>query len=288
VSEDPAIGPEDPEVAYAVHLEQLASDRDETNMADRASKERLRGRQAISRDETARLRDLTAHSRDLAAEARDRAATRQAEAQALPPAQPSADAAALAVLAAGETLRADAAADRERAASDRQRGATDREQAAADRSQSRIDLQRAHLDSLTGVYMRDLGNVTIQHEIDRSRRSGEPFVLAFVDVDGLKAINDSDGHAAGDTALRSVAAALKSELRSYDPIVRIGGDEFLCGFTNTKLVASMARVEQIRRVVAAGPGGLSITVGLAELQSDDTFGALAARADRDMYENKPA
>jgi diguanylate cyclase (GGDEF)-like protein len=220
--------------------------------------------QAISRDESARTRDVRAASRDLAADARDQVAAREG------------------------TANHDAAADRARAASDRRQAAADRAQAADDRRQARVELERAQLDDLTGVYMRDLGRVTLQREIDRCRRSGEPFVLAFIDVDGLKQRNDGEGHIAGDALLRAVVGAVRSTLRSYDPIVRVGGDEFLCGFTNTELDASRRRVEEIRAAIEQGATAGSITVGLAALRPGDTLEDLTTRADLDMYSRKPA
>jgi diguanylate cyclase (GGDEF)-like protein len=136
--------------------------------------------------------------------------------------------------------------------------------------------------------MRDLGRITLQHEIDRARRSGQPFVLGFVDVDGLKERNDAQGHSAGDQMLQGVVVALRTTLRSYDPVVRIGGDEFLCGFTNTSLEASRRRAEDIQTAVEEGPTAGSVTIGLASLgDENDTLTDLTARADADMYARKP-
>jgi diguanylate cyclase (GGDEF)-like protein len=236
------------------------------------------------RQETARQRDVTAGSRDLAADARDRAAGQEEE--ALMATEESRDSTIRALLAANGGVRDEAAADRADAASDRQRAAADRAQAGADSGQARIELEHAQLDSLTGAYMRDLGLLTLQNEIDRSRRSGEPFVLAYVDVDGLKELNDREGHAAGDALLRDVVGALKSRLRSYDPIVRVGGDEFVCGFSNTELEACRPRVEEIRAALERGPAAGSFTVGLARLTATDTLDDLTARADADMYTHK--
>jgi diguanylate cyclase (GGDEF)-like protein len=236
------------------------------------------------RQETARQRDVTAGSRDLAADARDRVAGQQEE--ALMATEESRDSTIRALLVASGGVRDEAAADRADAASDRQRAAADRAQAGADSGQARIELEHAQLDSLTGAYMRDLGLITLQNEIDRSRRSGEPFVLAFVDVDGLKELNDREGHAAGDALLRDVVGALKSRLRSYDPIVRVGGDEFVCGFSNTELAACRPRVEAIRAALELGPAAGTFTVGLAGLMATDTLDDLTARADADMYTQK--
>jgi len=167
----------------------------------------------------------------------------------------------------------------------RTRATADRDRAADDRRQSRVDLRAAHLDDLTGVYTRGLGLLTLQHEIDRAHRSGEPFVLAF--VDGLKQINDHKGHAAGDTLLQAVAAELRSKLRSYDPIVRVGGDEFVCAFSNTGLEAAAGRVREIQATIEENQVGSSISVGFAELCPGETLEDLTARGDAELYRFKP-
>jgi two-component system cell cycle response regulator len=214
------------------------------------------------RDEAATMRDLAAQARDLAADLRDR--------------EDEAD----------DTARDEAAADRASAANDRRLAAEDRASALAYRNQVRVALDLAHSDGLTGAQRRDLGRITLQHEIERSRRAHEPFALAFVDVDGLKELNDRDGHAAGDALLQMVVAALRTGRRSYDPIVRVGGDEFLCGFTNTNLSASRRRIEEIRGSLRRSNAAASISVGLAILGERDTLEKLIARADADMYSGK--
>jgi diguanylate cyclase (GGDEF)-like protein len=183
-------------------------------------------------------------------------------------------------------MRGRSAADRAGSANDRRSAAADRAQSSADSDEARMELAQAQVDGLTGAHRRDLGTVVLQHEIERSRRSSEPFALAFIDVDGLKELNDREGHAAGDTLLQAVVVALRAELRSYDPIVRVGGDEFLCGFTNTKLEASRRRIEEIRAVLRRQPRTASISVGLAMLGERDTLEKLIARADADMYAGK--
>jgi diguanylate cyclase (GGDEF)-like protein len=245
----------------------------------------------MARDERALRRDETAGSRDLAADARDRAASRRDE--VLLANDASHDPTIRALVQANGVVRGQAAADRAGAASDRRGAAADRAQAGADSGQARVELQHAQLDGLTGVYNRELGWLTIQHEIDRARRSSEPFVLAFVDVDGLKALNDDAGHAAGDALLKAVVGVLRSNLRSYDPVVRVGGDEFVCGFTNTELEAARRRVRHVQTGVAATRAVVerrsvtgSVTVGLASLQPHDSLEELVARADADMYSHK--
>jgi diguanylate cyclase (GGDEF)-like protein len=68
----------------------------------------------------------------------------------------------------------------------------------------------------------------LEREIARATRTRQPLVLAFVDVDHLKEINDVHGHAAGDQVLQAVAETLRTTLRGYDLIFRYGGDEFVC------------------------------------------------------------
>lgn len=72
----------------------------------------------------------------------------------------------------------------------------------------------------------------MERETARAKRTKHPFVLAFVDVDRLKATNDSLGHAAGDHLLRRTVESMRKHLRSYDLIVRFGGDEFVCALVD--------------------------------------------------------
>src|SRR5262249_2338892 len=101
-----------------------------------------------------------------------------------------------------------------------------------ERARLEAELQRAHLDALTGAFRRAVGRLALRNEIERARRADGRFVIAFVDVDDLKGVNDRDGHAAGDRVLRTLAATMRANLRSYDPIVRFGGDEFVCGISS--------------------------------------------------------
>lgn len=243
---------------------------------------------AAKRAEIASLRDVTAELRDRAAEARDLTAASGND----PGEVPASTFAAFRRLAAAD--RANAASDRNEAGRDR-RFATRAElqahdagvRATEDREKAAADLEHAQHDDLTGVLSRERGGLALQNEIDRARRSGESFVLGFVDVDGLKELNDQSGHAAGDALLQHVAESMKGTLRSYDPIVRLGGDEFLCGFTNTNLATAQKRVQDIQTAVRSGTTAGSVTVGLAKLDDGDTLTGLTARADRDMYLHKP-
>jgi len=260
-------------------------DADHGLTSDQAASERAPTGPETLREHNARRRDAAAETRDRAADARDRAAA--AEQAALLSSERARDSMIETVLTAGDQGRERAAQDRADAASDRRYAAADRADASADSAEARVLHKQAQLDGLTGAHRRDLGRLALEHEITRCRRSGEPFVLAFIDVDGLKELNDRQGHAAGDALLRTVVVALRSQLRSYDPVVRIGGDEFLCGFTNTQLEAARRRVQEIRAALTQGLGAASISVGLAVLGERDTLEKLIARADADMYSAKP-
>ena len=131
-----------------------------------------------------------------------------------------------------------------------------------------------------------MGTLALQREINRARHAGGQLVLAFVDVDGLKAINDRDGHAAGDALLIDVASTIRSKLRSYDPIVRFGGDEFVCAFSDFDLDGVRLRFDDILAALDRTRKGCSISVGLAELESEDTLDDLTARGDAALYEAK--
>jgi diguanylate cyclase (GGDEF)-like protein len=241
---------------------------------------------AARRDELARVRDLTAAARDRTAQARDAAADARdaaAEARELH----TFEAGNLAdVIAPLRALRHSGASWRQQSALERAAAAADREQAAADREQAAADRRYAGVDELTGVFRRGTGELALTHEIDRSRRSGRSLLLAIFDVDALKAVNDSQGHSAGDALLRDVATAIVSTMRSYDVTVRWGGDEFVGALSDVTLQVACNRVAEIQRALAERRPAASISAGLAELEPDDTLESLIARADTALYADK--
>jgi diguanylate cyclase (GGDEF)-like protein len=232
-----------------------------------------RARRAAKRDEAAWLRDLNSQKRDGAAEERDEVIVRleQEIARLGFPLD-----AAVREFAEG---REQAAADRAYAAEDRRRAATDRMLAAEDRDATMTELRRAHLDGLTGAYQRAVGEEMLRAQINRARRGDGRLVLAFLDVIGLKEVNDREGHAAGDALLRQAVAAIRSNIRSYEPIVRFGGDEFVCALSEIDLGEARRRFSAINESLASLTGGTTITVGLAELRPEDTLDDLIQRAD---------
>ena len=125
----------------------------------------------------------------------------------------------------------------------------------------------------------------MEREAARAKRAKHPFVLAFVDVDRLKATNDSLGHAAGDQLLRRTVESMRKHLRSYDLIVRFGGDEFVCALVDLSMSVAAQRFEAINADLAETDQS-SITVGLAELKSEDSLEELIARADEALYRER--
>ncbi len=104
-------------------------------------------------------------------------------------------------------------------------------------------------------------------------------MLAFVDVDGLKQVNDSSGHAAGDRLLQRTAESIATHLRPYDVVVRVGGDEFVCSLDGIGQAGVRERFDRVSVDLATGPAAGSISVGLAELRDGDSLDDLLLRAD---------
>ena len=231
------------------------------------------------RDETADDRDRSSEDQDRASEARDqRSQARDDRAEAREGANRRFDPKAA-------TDRAAAKRDRQGSAGDRRHARHDRGAASTDRNLSARERAAAVLDGLTGAYRRDPGLLVLEREIVRAKRTGHPFVLAFVDVDGLKATNDSRGHAAGDALLGRVANAIKGSVREYDLLVRFGGDEFLCGISDLHLAVATERFDAARAGLAGGGEG-TFSVGMCELTADDSLDDLIKCADAVMYETR--
>jgi len=155
--------------------------------------------------------------------------------------------------------------------------------------------QLAHEDSLVGLPNRRGFMRALERLIDRVSRYGEHAALLFVDLDGLKLINDSLGHQAGDEALIQVARMLVGGVRKSDVVARIGGDEFgiVLGHSNEVSARETARrlVDLIARSEFTHAGQmlpLSVAIGATEIRADDTPDTTIARADQEMYRRKAA
>lgn len=237
----------------------------------------------IGRSDTARGRRSTGSGRDRVAAARDDTARHRDERTSVGRDASSPEQAAL--LAELDTLRRQTAEFRRQAAAHRKRAARDRAAAAAERTRLEAALRSAYIDELTGAFRREMGWQALEHEIDRARRGDGRFVLAFIDVDGLKGINDRAGHTVGDDILRTLVATMRSRLRSFDPIVRFGGDEFVCGIGGVDIDEVRQRFDSIGESLHADMG-VAISVGLATLGEQDGVEDTMARADAAMLEGR--
>ena len=264
---------------------------------DRAGDERDRA--SDQRDQAARQRDQAWDRRDRAAGHRDQAAGHrdQAAEQRDRVAEQSESRVGAGIptdaLSHSAVVRREAASERGRASQDRQAGASerteaelDRNNALADRSASARERESSSHDDLTGVYLRGAGLVELERDIARARRTKQSLVLAFVDVDGLKEVNDLRGHAAGDRILLEVAKTLSATLRSYDLIIRYGGDEFVCAISRLDMADATKRFALVNATLAEAPEPGSITIGLTELQPHDSPEDLLARADAELYRER--
>jgi len=144
-------------------------------------------------------------------------------------------------LARAAADRAEAAADRVHAADDRKEAARDRAEAVRLREESANALKSAATDDLTGAWTRRFGLQEASRELERATRTGGALVLAFIDVDGLKQVNDSRGHLAGDALLRLAGETVRAHIRPSDVIVRYGGDEFVCAMSNLTALEARPR-----------------------------------------------
>jgi len=144
-------------------------------------------------------------------------------------------------------------------------------------------------DPLTGLANHRHLVQSLEGEIKRSRRTGQPFAVVLLDLDGLKQINDRHGHLAGSLAIRRVAEALLGSCRGTDTAARYGGDEFALVLPETGEAAAwhVARGVADRLATDAEKPNLSISVGVAVYPGHgETVEALLNAADIALYETK--
>jgi diguanylate cyclase len=143
----------------------------------------------------------------------------------------------------------------------------------------------ARTDELTGLPNRRAWREQLPCEMARAKREGWPICVAVLDVDGLKRINDTLGHHAGDQLLKQNAAAWSSALRPVDLLARYGGDEFAVLLAGCRLEDAQQLVD---RLVEATPSDRGFSVGIAEWDGVQEVDALVAEADSRLYEAKAA
>ncbi|WP_407519735.1 GGDEF domain-containing protein [Methylobacterium oryzisoli] len=153
----------------------------------------------------------------------------------------------------------------------------------------------ADTDHLTGALTRRRFLEIGEREALRSQRSRIPACLLMLDLDRFKMINDGFGHGAGDAALAAFVGVCRGHLRSLDAIGRTGGEEFAILLADTDRAEGLALAERLRLAVAAvpvsteqGPLSITVSVGLAVLEPEDSLADLLRRADAALYAAKAA
>ena len=160
-------------------------------------------------------------------------------------------------------------------------------------------LQYATIDALTNLNNRRQFEIRLNQEIATTKRQKNPLCAMMIDIDFFKKVNDTYGHASGDAVLRGVASIIKSALRESDIPSRYGGEEFAILLPYTHIEEAKIVGERLREKVetsaisingdnSLGVSSLNITIsmGLAEFDSQETGEELFKRADEALYEAK--
>jgi len=147
-------------------------------------------------------------------------------------------------------------------------------------------------DPMTGIGNRPRFLAGLEAAALRRKEKGEPYSITLFDLDGFKAVNDRQGHAAGDQVLKDIGAALSLAARPEDVPCRLGGDEFAILFPGLKKDQAADQLERIKQALdaAMARAGWAVTfsMGLAEAREEEDIDALIATADRLMYDAKQA
>jgi diguanylate cyclase (GGDEF)-like protein len=154
-------------------------------------------------------------------------------------------------------------------------------------------LELSQTDPLTGLFNRAALFPTLELEVQRTRRSSRGFCVLMIDLDGLKAINDTLGHLRGDEVLRAVGRAINGSIRTVDSAYRYGGDEFLVLLPETEFIGAYVVAEKIREGVEqigdslGNDAATSVSIGLVSHPEDGLSAEeLMVAADRAMYQAK--
>jgi diguanylate cyclase len=158
--------------------------------------------------------------------------------------------------------------------------------------------EEASVDGLTRVGNRARFDRALRSWVNLYKQNGQTFVLAMIDLDNFKDVNDRCGHPAGDTVLVDTAAVLASAVRPTDVVARYGGDEFAVMLAGMPLPLAEQRFKQVLSELVAlkipppSDGGqpivLSASIGFTEFDASDTVADVLGRADRALYDAKNA
>lgn len=156
----------------------------------------------------------------------------------------------------------------------------------------------ASTDELTGLANRRVGLRRLAEELVRARRTGQPLACIMFDLDRFKNVNDTLGHAVGDSVLRAVADAFRCGARTYDVVARLGGEEFLVLLPQTAASEAVSIVERMRATVSAActrvlpddtsPVTVSAGLAVAEPPAYPDAEGLLKRSDDALYAAKRA
>jgi two-component system, cell cycle response regulator len=147
-------------------------------------------------------------------------------------------------------------------------------------------------DVLTGLWNRRAILDALERELARARRGSLPVAVALVDLDHFKRVNDTYGHAAGDSVLKEAATRMAGTVRPYDPVGRYGGEEFLVILPGCDEAGAQRTMERVRTSIAAAPVvtpggelGISCSIGVACASLDiEVAPELLARAQQELLQ----
>ena len=149
-------------------------------------------------------------------------------------------------------------------------------------------VSEARTDSLTRLANHRAFHDLLAAEIDRRNNTGSAFSLMAVDLDGLKAVNDTFGHHAGDAHIVRIAQALQSEVGQSGTVFRIGGDEFMILLPNLRNWHAINLAHRIHAATASEAGARALSIGVTESKSTEHRNVLIRQADLALYEAKRA
>jgi diguanylate cyclase (GGDEF)-like protein len=160
---------------------------------------------------------------------------------------------------------------------------------AINKYQARLE-ELATIDSLTGALNRATGEVILEQVRKDALRSKSPFCVVLFDIDDFKRVNDTHGHAVGDSVIRTVAGMAAAAVRGNDTLIRWGGEEFLMLFKDCSLEQAGRVAEEIRQRIAAHDFALrdpiTISLGVAQHVLEEASTDLTIRADAALYAAK--
>jgi len=155
--------------------------------------------------------------------------------------------------------------------------------------------QSLHEDSLTGAQNRRGMDAILMREVARAKRNKNRLVVAMLDVDHFKRVNDTYGHDVGDKLLVHLSMIAKSVMRESDALIRYGGEEFLLILSETEQQGASYVMDRLRQVIAKTPLvydnkkiEVTLSIGMAQLGEGENGHSLVLRADHALYEAKRA